>query len=124
MFIKEVLEGGEAPEPTEEDCEQAPEPLSTFTNIDNVCTYTICLVMYILEMVLPVPSTGRTTVFTKEVPEGEEAPEPTEEESEQAPEPLSTLEKDTEVEGAEAWTPVFSSTNSGVKNQVSHQLRI
>ena len=62
--------------------------------------------------------TGRTTVFTKEAPEGEEAPEPTEEESEQGPEPLSTLEKDTEVEGGEAWTPLFSSTNSGVKNQV------
>lgn len=62
--------------------------------------------------------TGRTTVFTKEAAEGEEAPEPTEEESEQGPEPLSTLDKDTEVEGAEAWTPVFSSTNSGVKNQV------
>ena len=63
--------------------------------------------------------TGRTTVFTKEVAEGEEAPEPTEEESEQGPEPLSTLDKDSEVEGGEAWTPVFSSTNSGVKNQVS-----
>ncbi|DBA92418.1 hypothetical protein WJX77_007770 [Trebouxia sp. C0004] len=62
---------------------------------------------------------GRTTVFTKEVPEGEEAPEPTEEESEQGPEPLSTLDKDTEVEGGEAWTPLFSSTNSGVKNQVA-----
>jgi len=61
--------------------------------------------------------TGRTTVFTKEAPEGEEAPEPTEEESEQGPEPLSTLDKDTE-EGGEAWTPLFSSTNSGVKNQV------
>ena len=63
--------------------------------------------------------TGRTTVFTKEAPEGEEAPEPTEEESEQGPEPLSTLDKDTEVEGGDAWTPLFSSTNSGVKNQVS-----
>jgi hypothetical protein len=63
--------------------------------------------------------TGRTTVFTKEAPEGEEAAEPTEEESEQGPEPLSTLDKDTEVEGGDAWTPLFSSTNSGVKNQVS-----
>lgn len=62
--------------------------------------------------------TGRTTVFAKEAAEGEEAPEPTEEESEQGPEPLSTLDKDVEVEGGEAWTPVFSSTNSGVKNQV------
>lgn len=58
-------------------------------------------------------------MFTKEAAEGEEAPEPTEEESEQGPEPLSTLDKDTEVEGGEAWTPLFSSTNSGVKNQVS-----
>lgn len=62
---------------------------------------------------------GRTTVFTKEVPEGEEAPEPTEEEAEQGPEPLSTLDKDAEVEGAEAWAPLLSSTNSGVKNQVN-----
>ena len=62
--------------------------------------------------------TGRTTVFTKEVPEGEEAGEPTEEESEQGPEPLSTLDKDAEVEGGEAWTPLLSSTNTGVKNQV------
>lgn len=61
---------------------------------------------------------GRTTVFTKEVADGEEAPEPTEEEAEQGPEPLSTLDKDGEVEGGEAWTPVSSSTNSGVKNQV------
>lgn len=57
-------------------------------------------------------------MFTKEVAEGEEAPEPTEEEAEQGPEPLSTLDKDTEVQGGEAWTPLFSSTNSGVKNQV------
>ena len=57
-------------------------------------------------------------MFTKEVAEGEEAPEPTEEEAEQGPEPLSTLDKDGEVEGGEAWTPVSSSTNSGVKNQV------
>lgn len=59
-------------------------------------------------------------MFTKEVSEGEEAPEPTEEEAEQGPEPLSTLDKDAEVEGGEAWTPLFSSTNSGVKNQVDH----
>lgn len=57
-------------------------------------------------------------MFNKEAAEGEEAPEPTEEESEQGPEPLSTLDKDAEVEGGEAWTPLFSSTNSGVKNQV------
>ena len=56
------------------------------------------------------------------MPEGEEAPEPTEEEAEQGPEPLSTLDKDAEVEGAEAWTPLLSSTNSGVKNQVSTTL--
>ena len=62
---------------------------------------------------------GRTTVFTKEAAEGEEAAEPSEEESEQGPEPLSTLDKDAEVEGIEAWTPIFSSTNSGVKNQAS-----
>lgn len=59
-------------------------------------------------------------MFTKEIAEGEEAPEPTEEEAEQGPEPLSTLDKDAEVEGGEAWTPLFSSTNSGVKNQVDH----
>lgn len=61
-------------------------------------------------------------MFTKEAQEGEEAPEPTEEESEQGPEPLSTLDKDGEVEGGEAWTPIFSSTNSGVKNQVLCQI--
>lgn len=66
--------------------------------------------------------TGRTTVFTKEAAEGEEAPEPTEAESEQGPEPLSTLEKDAEVEGGEAWTSLFSSTNSGVKNQVDQSV--
>lgn len=59
----------------------------------------------------------------KEAAEGEEAPEPTEEESEQGPEPLSTLDKDAEVEGGEAWTPLFSSTNSGVKNQVEHHAK-
>lgn len=59
-------------------------------------------------------------MFTKEPAEGEEAPEPTEEEAEQGPEPLSTLDKDAEVEAGEAWTPLFSSTNSGVKNQVAH----
>ena len=57
-------------------------------------------------------------MFTKEAAEGEEAGEPSEEESEQGPEPLSTLDKDAEVDGIEAWTPIFSSTNSGVKNQV------
>ncbi len=66
--------------------------------------------------------TGRTTVFTKEAAEGEEALEPTEEESEQGPEPLSTLDKDAEVQGSEAWTPLFSSSNSGVKNQVWSQV--
>ena len=58
-------------------------------------------------------------MFAKEPEEGQDAPEPTEEEAEQGPEPLSTVEKDVEVGGAEAWTPLFSSSNSSVKNQVS-----
>ena len=57
-------------------------------------------------------------MFAKEPEEGQDAPEPTEEEAEQGPEPLSTVEKDVEVGGAEAWTPLFSSSNSSVKNQV------
>ena len=60
-------------------------------------------------------------MFTKEAAEGEEAGEPSEEESEQGPEPLSTLDKDAEVDGIEAWTPIFSSTNAGVKHQVTMQ---
>ena len=64
-------------------------------------------------------SAGRCVVFAKEPEEGQDAPEPTEEEAEQGPEPLSTVEKDVEVGGAEAWTPLFSSSNSSVKNQVS-----
>ena len=63
-------------------------------------------------------SAGRCVVFAKEPEEGQDAPEPTEEEAEQGPEPLSTVEKDVEVGGAEAWTPLFSSSNSSVKNQV------
>ena len=58
-------------------------------------------------------------MFAKEPEEGQDAPEPTEEEAEQGPEPLSTVEKDVEVGGAEAWTPLFSSSNSSVKNQVN-----
>ena len=64
-------------------------------------------------------SSGRCVVFAKEPEEGQDAPEPTEEEAEQGPEPLSTVEKDVEVGGAEAWTPLFSSSNSSVKNQVN-----
>ena len=64
-------------------------------------------------------SAGRCVVFAKEPEEGQDAPEPTEEEAEQGPEPLSTVEKDVEVGGAEAWTPLFSSSSSSVKNQVN-----
>lgn len=66
-----------------------------------------------------VKKQGRCVVFAKEPEEGQDAPEPTEEEAEQGPEPLSTVEKDVEVGGAEAWTPLFSSSNSSVKNQVA-----
>lgn len=42
----------------------------------------------------------------------------TEEEQEEGPEQLSVLEADTDVDGAAAWTPLFSSSNDQVKNQV------
>jgi hypothetical protein len=42
----------------------------------------------------------------------------TEEEMEEGPEQLAVLEADTEVDGGPAWTPLFSSSNDQVKNQV------
>lgn len=42
----------------------------------------------------------------------------TEEEQEEGPEQLAVLEADEEVMGGSAWSPLFSSSNEHVKNQV------
>eukprot|EP00877_Chromochloris_zofingiensis_P003995 jgi/Chrzof1/13597/Cz08g03200.t1 len=63
---------------------------------------------------------GRTVVFKREPPEGEEDTfEFTEEELEEGPEQLSSLEADTEVAGGTAWSPLFSSSAEHVKHQVA-----
>lgn len=41
-----------------------------------------------------------------------------EEELEEGPEQLAVLDADTEVDGMPAWTPLFSSSNDQLKNQV------
>lgn len=66
---------------------------------------------------------GRTVVFKREPPEGEEDTfEFTEEELEEGPEQLSSLEADTEVAGGTAWSPLFSSSAEHVKHQVSRRI--
>ncbi|CAG9467505.1 unnamed protein product [Pedinophyceae sp. YPF-701] len=63
---------------------------------------------------------GRCEVWRPE-PEGdeeEEEKEPTEEEAEEGPEQLSTVEADGAVLGGAAWTPVPSSGLPGVKNKI------
>lgn len=64
---------------------------------------------------------GRCQLFVREPPEDEDEEfELTEEEQEEGPEPLTSLEEDTPVMGeAPAWTPLFSSSNENVKNQVA-----
>jgi hypothetical protein len=42
----------------------------------------------------------------------------TEEEMEEGPEQLAVLEADTEVDAGPAWSPLFSSSNDQLKNQV------
>jgi hypothetical protein len=62
---------------------------------------------------------GRYVVHKREAPEGEEDSfEWTEEEQEEGPEQLAVLEGDEEVGGGAAWSPLFSSSNGHVKNQV------
>ncbi|CAD7696505.1 unnamed protein product [Ostreobium quekettii] len=63
---------------------------------------------------------GRCQPHVREPPEGEEEEfVPTEEEQEQGPEPLATLENDAEVNAGPAWTPLYSSHNENVKYQVA-----
>ncbi|WIA22916.1 hypothetical protein OEZ86_009852 [Tetradesmus obliquus] len=63
---------------------------------------------------------GRCVVHKREAPEGEEDSfEWTEEEQEKGPEQLAALEGDEEVGGGAAWSPLFSSSNEHVKNQVA-----
>jgi hypothetical protein len=62
---------------------------------------------------------GRCVAHKREAPEGEEDSfEWTEEEQEEGPEQLAVLEGDEEVGGGAAWSPLFSSSNEHVKNQV------
>jgi hypothetical protein len=63
-------------------------------------------------------------VHKREAPEGEEDSfEWTEEEQEEGPEQLAVLEGDEEVAGGAAWSPLFSSSNEHVKNQVRGLLK-
>lgn len=48
----------------------------------------------------------------------------TEEEQEEGPEQLAVLEADEEVGGGPAWSPLFSSSNEHVKNQVGWHLKL
>lgn len=62
---------------------------------------------------------GRCILHVREPPEGEEDTfELTEEEKEEGPETLSSLEADAEVDGAIPWSPIYSSCNENVKHQV------
>jgi hypothetical protein len=62
---------------------------------------------------------GRCVLHKREPPEGEEDTfEPTEEEQEEGPEPLTSLESDSPVDSDSAWSPLYSSSNENVKNQV------
>lgn len=64
---------------------------------------------------------GRCEVHKREPPEDEDEDsfEYTEEELEEGPELLATLETDTPVSEDVAWTPLYSSSNENVKNQVA-----
>ena len=62
---------------------------------------------------------GRCELHKREPPEGEEDTfEFTEEEQEEGPEVLATLEGDGEVAGGAAWSPLFSSSAEQAKYQV------
>ncbi|KAJ9522652.1 hypothetical protein QJQ45_019729, partial [Haematococcus lacustris] len=63
---------------------------------------------------------GRCELFKREPPEGEEDTwEPSLEEQEEGPEPLSSLEQDAPLaDGSPAWAPLVSSSSEGVKFQI------
>ena len=62
---------------------------------------------------------GRCTVYVPPVAEGEEAPEPTEEESEVGPPLLATIDTDEEAGLTSSWTKITSSLVPGVKHTVT-----
>lgn len=64
---------------------------------------------------------GRCELYKREPPEDvdEDAFEYTEEELEEGPEMLVTLDADTPVADDVAWSPLYSSSNENVKNQVA-----
>ncbi|GMH45997.1 hypothetical protein BSKO_13961 [Bryopsis sp. KO-2023] len=63
---------------------------------------------------------GRCQLHVREAPEGEEDTfELTEEEQEEGPEPLTSLENDAEINNGPAWSPIYSSSNENVKYQVA-----
>lgn len=62
---------------------------------------------------------GRCELHKREEPEDDEEFEFTEEEQEEGPEALASVEDDTPVvDGTSAWTPMVSSSSEGVKYQV------
>ena len=62
---------------------------------------------------------GRCTVYVPEVPEGEDAPEPTEEESEVGPPLLAPVSEDEAIGEKAAWTSITSSLVPGIKHTVT-----
>ena len=62
---------------------------------------------------------GRCTVYVPEVAEGEEAPEPTEEESEAGPPLLAAISEDEQIGDTPAWTSITSSLVPGIKHTVT-----
>lgn len=60
----------------------------------------------------------RTLLLCAVVSGEEDTFEWTEEEMEEGPEQLAVLEADTEVDAGPAWSPLFSSSNDQLKNQV------
>jgi hypothetical protein len=65
---------------------------------------------------------GRCELHKREPPEGEEDTfEFTEEEQEEGPEVLASLEGDGEVAGGAAWSPLFSSSAEQAKYQVGKE---
>ena len=66
---------------------------------------------------------GRCQLHVREPPEGEEDGfELTEEEQEEGPDSLATLDNDAEVNGGSAWSPLYSSSNENIKYQVAKWL--
>ena len=62
---------------------------------------------------------GRCTVYIPEVPEGEDEPEPTEEESEAGPPLLAAISEDEPIGESAAWTSITSSSVPGIKHTVT-----